>query len=106
MPTLLFPSARRARAASLFPLWVLLVMAVTPLALDAQVSAALSGTVTDQSGALVSGAALTVKSVEAGALRNAVTDGYGRYQVFSVPVGQYEIRVQKPAFRDELRTGI
>ncbi len=104
----LFSPARpaSARGASLFALGVLFGMTVSPQALTAQVSAVVSGTVTDRSHALVTGASVTVKSVEAGVLRNAATDGYGHYQVFSVPVGQYEIRVQKSGFRDELRTGV
>src|SRR5579863_8275582 len=73
---------------------------------SAQVSAALSGTVTDQSGGVVVGATLTAKSIDTEATRTTVTDGAGRYQVFSLPVGQYEIRVRKSGFREEIRTGI
>jgi hypothetical protein len=71
-----------------------------------QVSAVLSGTVTDQSGAVVSGAVVTVKSSGTGATRTTATDEAGRYQVFSLPVGQYEIRVKKQGFSEEVRTGI
>ena len=72
----------------------------------AQVSASLSGAVTDQSGAALSGAAVQAKNVDTGAVRGALTDGEGRYQFFSLPVGQYEIRSGKAGFRDEVRTGI
>ena len=72
----------------------------------AQVSASLSGTVADQSGGLVSAAAVTVKNVETGAARNTVTDSQGRYQFFSLPVGHYEVRGAKPGFTEEVRTGI
>src|SRR5690242_12089703 len=73
---------------------------------SAQVSAVLSGTVTDQSGGVVAGATLTVKSIETGATRTTVTDGVGRYQLLSLPVGQYEIHVRKWGFTEEIRTGI
>ncbi len=72
----------------------------------AQVSATLSGTVTDQSGAAISGATVEVKNVDTGAVRGAVADTAGRYQFFSLPVGQYEIRCGKAGFREEVRTGI
>jgi len=72
----------------------------------AQVSAMLSGTVADQSGALVSAAAVTAKNVDTGAVRATVTDGEGHYQFFSLPVGQYEIRGAKAGFTEEVRTGV
>ena len=73
---------------------------------SAQVSAVLSGTVTDQSGGTVSGATATAKSIDTGATRTTVTDGAGRYQVFALPLGHYEIRVKKSGFAEEVRTGI
>jgi hypothetical protein len=74
--------------------------------LSAQVSAIVSGTVTDQSGAVVSGATVTVKSVDTGSVRTTSTDDSGIYRVFSLPVGEYEIRAQKPSFTDAVRTGV
>ena len=72
----------------------------------AQVSGGFSGTVTDASGALVSGAAVTIENVETGALRSTTTDGAGHYQALSLPVGRYEIRAEKPGFTETLRRGI
>src|SRR5258708_31805886 len=63
-----------------------LFLILTP-ALSAQVSATLSGTVTDQSGATAPGAAVTVKNLETGAIRTATTEQAGRYQVFSLSIG-------------------
>lgn len=75
-------------------------------AAHAQVSANISGTVADPSGATVSAAAVRVKNIDTGAIRTTVTDSYGHYQVLSLPVGEYEIRVNKPGFAEELRTGV
>ena len=86
------------------PATLLLLFGVSPA--NAQVSAVLSGRIVDQSGAVISGAAVTVKSVDTGAARKAVTDEAGQYQVFSVPVGEYEIRATKSGFMEEVRTGI
>ena len=74
--------------------------------LFAQVSATLSGTVTDQSGALVSAAAVTARSVDTGAERSTVTSGAGRYEFPALPVGNYEIHARKPGFTEEVRKGV
>lgn len=75
-------------------------------ALWAQVGAALSGTVTDPTHALVSAATVTVKNVDTGAVRSTTTDSAGYYQVVSVPVGSYEIHVTKGGFAEAIRTGV
>jgi hypothetical protein len=72
----------------------------------AQVSATLSGTVTDQSGAVVSGATATARNVDTGFSRTTVTNQAGLYQLFALPVGQYEVRVRKDGFAEAIRTGI
>jgi hypothetical protein len=76
-----------------------------PLA-SAQVSASLSGVVTDPSGAVLSGAAVTASNVDTGFSRTALTDQAGRYQLFALPVGQYELRAKKDGFAEGIRTGI
>ena len=73
---------------------------------SAQVSAALSGTVFDQSGAAVGIASITVKSAELGFERTTATDTAGHYEVRSLPVGNYEVRVTKQGFRQEVRSGV
>ena len=72
----------------------------------AQVSASLSGTVTDQSASAVSGAAVTVQNVETGALRSTTTGVEGQYEVIALPVGEYEVRVTKQGFAEQIRTGV
>ncbi|MGA8540108.1 MAG: carboxypeptidase-like regulatory domain-containing protein [Terriglobales bacterium] len=72
----------------------------------AQTSANLSGSISDPSGAAVSGATVTARNVDTGLSRSTVTDQTGRYQVFALPVGQYEIRVRKDGFAEGIRAGI
>ena len=72
----------------------------------AQVSASLSGVVTDQKGATISGAMVTVENLDTGATRTTTTDGTGWYHVLELPVGRFELRVAKQGFADEARTGI
>ena len=72
----------------------------------AQISATLSGTVTDPSGGAVVGAAVTVRNLETEAVRTTTTAGSGRYEVLALPIGQYQVRVAKPGFAEGVRTGI
>jgi len=72
----------------------------------AQVSASLSGVVTDPSGAPVPAAEVTAKNVETSAVRTAQTDAAGRYLIPALPVGEYEVRVAKSGFQEQTRGGI
>jgi hypothetical protein len=73
---------------------------------QAQTTATLTGVVTDPSGAAVQAAEVTAKNVDTGVARTASTDSTGRYQFFALPLGSYEVRVQKEGFAAALRTGI
>ena len=66
----------------------------------------ITGTVQDASGAAVPGATVTVRSVETGQTRTQVTNESGFYSALSLPVGQYEIRVEKNGFSTVERTGV
>jgi hypothetical protein len=94
------PSLRRP----IFYAAVLSIVAAQPS--GAQVSGTISGVVVDSSGGAVAGASVTVKSLETDAVHTTTTEETGRYQVFSLPVGQYEIRVTKEGFAEQIRTGI
>jgi Carboxypeptidase regulatory-like domain len=82
-----------------------LVMLVAPIA-PAQVSAILSGTVADPSGALVSGATVKAKNLDLGTSRTTTTDSEGRYAIPSLSIGNYELRAVKSGFKEAVRTGI
>ena len=60
--------------------------------------AAIKGTVTDPSGAVVVGAALIVRQAETGAQRAAETERDGSYQIESLDPGEYEMEVSRPGF--------
>ncbi len=72
----------------------------------AQVSANLSGVVTDPSGAAVVGAQVTARSLDTGLSRTSSSDQRGRYQFFALPVGQYQMTIIKPGFAERVRSGI
>jgi len=87
--------------------WALLpLLVIGSLLSEAQVSANLSGRVTDQTGAAITAAAVTVTKIDTGMTRNTVTDQAGRYLFAALPVGRYEIRASKAGFAEQLRTGI
>lgn len=73
---------------------------------NAQVSASVTGQVTDPSGAAIVGADVTVRNVDTGATRDVTTDGQGQYQIFALPVGNYEVHAKKQGFQEEIRSGI
>jgi Carboxypeptidase regulatory-like domain/TonB-dependent Receptor Plug Domain len=73
---------------------------------SAQVSAMISGRVNDPSGSGVSGATVTVKSLETGATRAVSTDDMGNYRVLSLPLGAQELKAEKTGFKAAVRTGI
>ncbi len=72
----------------------------------AQGFAVLSGIVTDQSGGRVSGVSITATNRDTGEVRRTITNQDGIYDLFSVPIGDYEIRALKAGFAEEIRTGV
>ena len=59
------------------------------------------GTVTDPGGAVIVGAAVTIKSSDTGVTRTAQTAKDGKYEVRYLVPGQYIVEVQAPGFRSE-----
>src|SRR5215475_11760607 len=59
----------------------------------------IQGTVSDQSGAVVQAADVTVRNLETNASRTTTTSGTGVYSVPNLPVGHYEITVKKAGFK-------
>jgi Carboxypeptidase regulatory-like domain/TonB-dependent Receptor Plug Domain/TonB dependent receptor len=64
------------------------------------------GTVTDSSGAAVSGATVTVKNTGTGLLRTVTTDDDGNYSTPELPIGTYSVTVEKSGFKTGLVNGI
>jgi hypothetical protein len=83
-----------------------MAMCLSALPAMAQVTAAISGKVQDPSGAGVGGANITVKSVETGATRTAVSSDSGNYRVDSLPLGPIEVQASKTGFQTMNRTGV
>ena len=84
----------------------LLVCSMTCGVVWAQSTAQVSGTVTDQSGAVLPGVEVTVTQTETGLMRTAVTNETGLYVLPNLPVGPYRLEAALPGFRSYVRTGI
>jgi hypothetical protein len=65
----------------------------------AQDRAAINGTVTDASGALIGGAEIALKSEVIGLHRNTATNDKGLYEITPLPVGTYSLTITKTGFK-------
>jgi len=68
-----------------------------PALLGQATTGTISGTVTDGT-ATVPGAVVTVRDLDTNATHNMTTDGDGRFYFPGLPVGPYEIEIEKPGF--------
>ena len=64
-----------------------------------QANGSFSGTVSDKTGSVVSGASVKVTSQSTGFSREAKTDGSGHFTIPLLPVSNYTIRVEAPSFQ-------
>ena len=88
--------------------WVaILVVVFVAGAASAQItSATLSGIVKDQTGAVLPGVDVTVKNLETGLTRSAVTGGDGSYNIPGLPPGRYEARGSLDGFATAVQSDI
>jgi len=64
--------------------------------------ATVSGTITDPSGAVVPGVAVTIVSQDTVLKRSTLTDTAGEYHFAGLPTGTYSVRMEKPGFRSQI----
>src|SRR6476660_3547916 len=69
-------------------------------------TATLSGTVTDSSGGVITGAAVNLESTVQQFRRQTITDSRGEYVIPAIPPGNYRLVVQANGFSEETRTEI
>ncbi|MBI4483900.1 MAG: TonB-dependent receptor [Acidobacteria bacterium] len=84
------------------------ILAVTGLdQAQAQVaSAVISGTLRDETGALLPGVGVEVKNVETGVTRSLVTGEGGTYHAPNLSPGRYQVAASLTGFQTEVRSGI
>ena len=90
----------------------LLILGIVVMLVSSPVSQAqiyygtINGNVTDSTGAVVSGATITVKNVGTGATYNATSSDAGNFTVSQLPIGTYEVRVKQNGFKEFVSTGV
>ena len=85
---------------------VAFLVVLTSTSAWAQATAELNGRVTDESGAVLPGVAVTLTQTETGFTRTDVTDASGSYLMPNLPVGPYRLEVSLQGFRTYVQTGI
>jgi Carboxypeptidase regulatory-like domain len=68
--------------------------------------ATIFGTITDTTGAAISGAQVTNLSQSSGLKRDVPTDPTGQYHIAGLPIGNHSVRVEKEGFQTQVREGI
>jgi hypothetical protein len=71
-----------------------------------QVTATITGQVTDPSGAAVAGAKITATDTQRGTQYTATTNGDGRYTISNILVGAYNIKVENAGFQTATQSDI
>src|SRR5579871_448661 len=64
------------------------------------------GTVTDNSGAVIAGATVTVKNTATGLARTTQTGGDGGYSIPELPIGTYDVSVTQTGFQTFVAKGV
>lgn len=83
------------------------VALLAPAVVEAQTTnAAIVGDVTDETGALVPGASVTVTNANTGVQRSIATNERGAYRAYPLQPGSYDIAASSEGFKTRVRTGV
>ena len=88
---------------------LLLMLALIPSlakVVQADTSGSISGTVTDQTGAVIPDTTVTALNLDTTVLQTTKTNANGFYNFTALPVGRYEIEVLREGFNPYKRTGL
>src|SRR5438094_3860194 len=85
---------------------MVLVWVMTTGVVWAQATAQISGTVRDQSGAVLPGVEITATQTDTGIARTTITNETGSYVLPSLPLGPYKLEAALSGFRTFVQTGI
>jgi Carboxypeptidase regulatory-like domain len=85
---------------------VCLLLAITAPVTAQQTSGSVVGAVTDNTGAVVSGAAVTLTNVDTGDRRTATTSQSGDYEFVNLVPGNYRVDVENTGFKHFIRSNV
>src|SRR5436190_1483322 len=95
-------SKRSVSSIALFLITIAAIAGVSPHAWSQEVTANITGTVTDPSGAPISTANVTATETQRGLVWNAKTDESGSFTIPRVPVGIYGVKVSAAGFQTSI----
>src|SRR5438045_3775729 len=85
--------------------WLLLLL-LSPFAASGQNQSQLTGTITDNTGAVVVGATVIAHNTETGVQYKAASNNDGVYVLPFVPPGRYELSCELAGFKKFVRSGL
>jgi Carboxypeptidase regulatory-like domain/TonB dependent receptor len=103
-PYAIFPAQRLGKISHqlcwnrIIGLLILLLIATGPTSFGQGITGSITGTVTDSSGATISGASVTIIEPGTNATRTVTTSGAGSYTVTQLAPGRYNLKVEKEGF--------
>ncbi len=102
----MFNRSSRMKLLSFWLLFAVAMLSVAPQSLAQGTSGTITGVVKDQSGAVVPGVTVTVRSLETNAGRTVVSAADGRYTVPGLTPGPYEVTAELTGFAKYVRSPI
>ena len=87
-------------------LWISLAIFILASNVWGGVGGSVSGTVTDATGAVVPDAAVSAINADSGVRTSLTTNGKGFYSFSNLPVGRYNVAIEKAGFKPYQRTDI
>src|SRR5437773_11789745 len=87
-------------------LGVALLMLLVPTHLHAQAVSRINGTVTDQAGAAIPDAKVTVTNVDTNVSKTATITSAGSYLITDLVPGTYTVKIEKTGFKSFVNKGV
>ena len=78
-----------------------LALLLCSAAFSQTITASLQGQVSDNTGAVLTKAAITATNTETGLSRSATSDDTGEYKIASLPVGNYKVEAKAGTFQPQ-----
>src|SRR5712672_1274062 len=97
---------RKTRARCVFLLFSLMLSPFSAFVATADTGGSISGTVTDQTGAVVPDTTVTALNLDTTVQQTTKTNSNGSYTLTNLPVGRYEIEIIRDGFKPYKRTGL
>jgi hypothetical protein len=82
------------------------LLLIAPVAFAQSDRGSITGTITDQAGAVIPNVPIEAKNIETGGVYTAASSQTGNYVLGQLPAGSYQLSVSLPGFKQYQRTGL